>query len=63
MLSGAGRIYAGAEEKVGVRAWNVGIMNKGKLMLHRSKKPIQIVIKRLWSISAGVWFWSSFSHI
>ena len=33
MLSGAGRIYAGAEEKV-------GIMNKGKLMLHRSKIPI-----------------------
>ena len=29
-------------------------------MLHRSKKPIQIVIKRLWSISAGVCFWSSF---
>ena len=35
-------------------------MNKGKPMLHRSKKPIQIVIKRLWSISAGVCFWSSF---
>ena len=29
-------------------------MNKGKPMLPRSKKPIQIVIKRLWSISAGV---------
>lgn len=41
MLSGTGRIYAGAEEKVGVWAWNVGIMQKGKL-------------KRLWSISAGV---------
>ena len=35
-------------------------MNKGKPMLHRSKKPIQVVIKRLWSISAGVCFWSSF---
>lgn len=35
-------------------------MNKGKPMLHRSKKTIQIVIKRLWSISAGVCFWSSF---
>ena len=35
-------------------------MNKGKLMLHRSKKPIQIVIKRLRSISAGVCFWSGF---
>ena len=54
MLSGTGRIYAGAEEKVGVWAWNVGTMNKGKPMLYRSKKPIQIVIKRLWSISAGV---------
>lgn len=54
MLSGAGRIYAGAEEKVGVWAWNVGIMQKGKLILHRTKTPIQIVIKRLWSISAGV---------
>lgn len=40
MLSGAGRIYAGAKEKVGVWTWNVGIMNKGKLMLHRSKIPI-----------------------
>lgn len=40
MLSGAGRIYAGAEEKVGVWAWKVGIMNEGKQMLHRSKIPI-----------------------
>ena len=35
-------------------------MNKGKPMLHSSKKPIQIVIKRLRSISAGVCFWSGF---
>ena len=28
-------------------------------MFHRSKKPIQVVIKRLRSRSAGVCFWSS----
>ena len=63
MLSGTGRIYAGAEKKSRRLSVERRHMNKGKPMLHRSKKPIQIVIKRLWSISAGVCFWSSFFHI